>query len=141
MGKKETAEPQPLPRQLPVGFVVCVWLRKRTIHRRYFRYIRWFCCPMSLGTLSYKYVFILSMMSSSLVCTVCSVFVTATSFQHFRGEEKRGRENQNSSRKPQKKEKNPRRKYLFPPQEIRKWFKESCGKFMCLRSQRISVFC
>lgn len=24
MGKKETAEPQPLQRQLPVGFVVCV---------------------------------------------------------------------------------------------------------------------
>lgn len=29
MGKKETAEPQPLQRQLPVGFVVCVCVAQK----------------------------------------------------------------------------------------------------------------
>lgn len=57
----------------------------------------------SLGQISYKYAYMGSMMPSSWVDTVCSLFVIATWFQLFRNEDKRGTENQNSQCKPQKK--------------------------------------
>jgi len=61
----------------------------------------------SLGKISYKYAYVGSLMPSSWVDIVSSLFVIrsqfVTWFQLFRNKEKRETENQNSQCKPQKK--------------------------------------
>lgn len=104
MGKKETAEPQPLQRQLPVGFVVCVAQKENNSSKIFQRqktvllpYVVVLEC-LAINKLIY-YQLCDNIMQFNWYCTFCICSGHMISGTKKKGEEK----NQSSPYKPQEK--------------------------------------
>lgn len=84
----------------------------------------------SLGKISCIYAYVISVMPSSWhwMFSVCNCHL------HFRNKGKKGQRKSEFTVKTTEEEST-----FFPTQEIRKWFQETTGKFMCLKLQFFSV--